>query len=191
MVFCWYAALQQDLTISEWDLETQRLKTAVGGAADPAGVPPSSVRRHIFTWAKTHTHTHEISVHIRSIMCLETHTKTSMLTWPISRSLWGHQVGTFGHDLAESEGGVAVSIRRSTVRDGGPLKFLPEAPRGEHPSSPFAFLVRVPLLLRVASTALLYIPPKKPVCHCSLYGFFLDEKNHLMNQRQSVSLIRL
>lgn len=49
MVFCWYAALQQDLTISEWDLETQRLETAVGGAADPVGVPPSSVRRHIFT----------------------------------------------------------------------------------------------------------------------------------------------
>lgn len=190
MVFCWYAALQQDLTVSEWDLETQRLETAVGGAADPAGVPPSSVRRHIFTWAKTHTHTRDQRTHKVNHVLGNTHkdvdahltdqpqplraSSRDFRPWP--RWGWGRGGGEHQKKHCERRRALEVSSGGSPGRAPIISVCLPCQSPTASPWSLNRFIIYSPKEARLPLLTLWIV---------------LGWKNHLMNQRQSVSLIRL
>lgn len=102
-----------------------------GGADNPATVRqrPSSVSRlHVHTRSShERKHTHELSAHIRSIMCLETHTKMQMHTWPIN-SLWGHQSRLSAMTPLRVREGVRWALEEAEREMEGPWTFTECSP---------------------------------------------------------------
>lgn len=142
----------------------------------------------IFTWAKTQTH--ELSAHIRSIMCLETHTKMQMHTWPIN-SLWGHQSRLSAMTPLRVREGVRWALEEAEWETEGPWTFTECSP-GSAPIISVCLHCQSPTASPCsARTPTALISPPKETCLLLLTLWILLERRKSFDESPAKCLSHL